>query len=66
MLNILFYIRKDRKDKNNNSPIYCRITYNGIRTDFSIKRFIPEDRPLAFIFWPEMSLYCLCFNTSIS
>lgn len=44
MLNILFYIRKDRKDKNNNSPIYCRITYNGIRTDFSIKRFIPEDR----------------------
>ncbi len=36
-LNVLFYIRKDKIDKNGDAPIYCRITYNKERSDFTIQ-----------------------------
>ena len=34
----IFYIRKEKADKANNVPIYCRITVNGQRAELSIKR----------------------------
>lgn len=43
-LNVLFFIRKDKIDTEGKAPIYCRITFNKERTDFSIKRTIPEER----------------------
>ena len=43
-LNILFYIRKDRIDIKGKVPIYCRITFNKERVDFSVKRTIAPER----------------------
>lgn len=43
-LNILFYLRRDRIDIKGNAPIYCRITFNGERADFTLKRTIPPER----------------------
>lgn len=43
-LGILFYVRKERKDLLNNVPVYCRITVNGKRSAFAIKRTISPDR----------------------
>lgn len=37
----LFYPRENDIDKNGNAPIYLRITVNGKRSEFSIKRKIP-------------------------
>ena len=37
---ILFYIRKVKMDENGNVPIYARVTVNGQRADFSIKRTV--------------------------
>lgn len=41
---ILFYIKKVKTDKQGNAPIYARITVDGVRVEFSIKRTIPIDR----------------------
>ena len=39
---ILFYLRKDKSTDNKiTAPIYCRITINGKRSEFSIKRQVP-------------------------
>ena len=43
-LAILFHIRKDKADKNQEVPIYCRITVNGERAIFAIKRSIILNR----------------------
>lgn len=34
-LSILFFIKKSKKDKSGNAPIYCRITVNGGRAEIS-------------------------------
>jgi integrase len=36
--NILFYIRRDKADEQDNAPIYCRITVDGKRSELAIKR----------------------------
>ncbi len=43
-LNILFYLRKDKADINQLVPIYCRITVDGERAIFAIKRSISLNR----------------------
>lgn len=37
---ILFYLRKSKKNKQGEAPIYLRITTDGKRSDFSTRRFI--------------------------
>src|SRR5580700_6539264 len=39
--NILFYVRKDKADDQQNVPIYCRITVDGKRSELAIKRTTP-------------------------
>ncbi|WP_224487848.1 site-specific integrase [Robertkochia flava] len=39
-LNILFFIQPSRINKKGQSPIYCRITYQGSRKQFSTGKFI--------------------------
>ena len=41
---VLFFIKKSKVLQNGEAPIYGRITYNGSRSDFSIKRTIPIDQ----------------------
>ena len=36
--NILFYVRRDKADEQDNAPIYCRITVDGKRSELAIKR----------------------------
>lgn len=38
--NILFYIRRDKADEDNQAPIYCRITVDGKRSELAIKRTV--------------------------
>ena len=38
--NLLFFIRKERANKDGDAPIYLRITINGKRAELAIKRFI--------------------------
>lgn len=38
--NVLFYILKNKQLKNGEAPIYARITVNGIRKEFQIKRTV--------------------------
>lgn len=42
--NILFYIRKDKKDEEGKTPIYCRITVNGKRSELAIKRYTTAEK----------------------
>lgn len=37
---LLFYIRRDKTNKNGEAPVFMRLTINGERADASIKRFI--------------------------
>jgi site-specific recombinase XerD len=37
-LNVLFYLKKSKKDKAGEAPIYLRITVNGARAEMAIKR----------------------------
>lgn len=39
-LNVLFYLKKTKKNKAGEAPIYLRITVNGQRTEMSIKRSV--------------------------
>lgn len=39
--NVLFYILKNKQRKNGEAPVYARITVNGIRREFQIKRTVP-------------------------
>ena len=39
---ILFYPRGNDIDKNGNAPIYSRITVNGKRSEFSVRRKVPS------------------------
>src|SRR5687767_3089189 len=41
---ILFYLRTVKTDKEDNTPIYARITVNGERAEFSVSRSIPKER----------------------
>lgn len=41
---IVFHIIKSKKRKDKKVPVYLRITVDGKRTEFSIKRFIDTDR----------------------
>jgi integrase len=43
-MSILFYIRKDKPDNNLHVPIYCRLTIDGKRSAFGIKRMISPER----------------------
>lgn len=42
--NVLFWIYKSRTKVNGQAPIYCRITVNGKRTQFSVHRDIDPQR----------------------
>ena len=42
--NVLFWIYKSRTKVNGQAPIYCRITVNGKRTQFSVNRDIEPGR----------------------
>ncbi len=37
-LNILFYVKKTKKNRAGEAPIYLRITVNGQRTEMSVGR----------------------------
>lgn len=39
-LGILFYIRNDKLRSDGKAPIYLRITVNGKRAEYAIKRFV--------------------------
>lgn len=41
-ISILFYARKSKMTKRKRSPIYLRITINGLRMDHSIQRYVDE------------------------
>jgi len=43
-LSILFYLRNDKKNSKDESPIYMRITVNGKRAEMSMNRYINQDR----------------------
>lgn len=37
---LLFYIRRNKLNKNGEAPVFMRLTVNGRRADASVKRFI--------------------------
>jgi len=37
---VLFFIKRTKLLRNGESPIYCRVTVNGLRTEFSTKRSV--------------------------
>ena len=39
-MNVSFQIKNSRKKEGGNAPLYVRITINGLRTEFSTKRYI--------------------------
>lgn len=41
--NVLFYIKRTKNLRDGTSPIYVRITVNGQRSEFGLKRSIPVD-----------------------
>ena len=43
-LSILFFIRKERKNKDDLAPVYLRITVDGKRAEVSIKRYVDPDK----------------------
>ena len=43
-MNLSFQLKTAKKDENGQAPIYARITINGVRTEFSIKRFIEPSK----------------------
>ncbi|MEX2371194.1 MAG: site-specific integrase [Bacteroidales bacterium] len=43
-LSILFYLRRDKKTRNGEVPIYMRITVNGKRSEMAIHRLIHPNR----------------------
>lgn len=43
-LSILFYIKREKSNSDGKSPIYLRITVDGKRTEFSIKRFVEPEK----------------------
>jgi len=43
-MNLSFQLKTAKKDENGQAPIYARITINGVRTEFSIKRFIDPSK----------------------
>ncbi|MBS1684415.1 MAG: site-specific integrase [Bacteroidetes bacterium] len=43
-MGILFYLRKDKPNKNGEVPIYVRITVDGKRSAASVNRYIAEER----------------------
>ncbi|HOZ13407.1 MAG TPA: site-specific integrase [Tenuifilaceae bacterium] len=40
---VLFFIKKAKLVRTGEAPIYCRITVNGIRTEFAVKRSVLQD-----------------------
>lgn len=43
-MHLSFQLKKSKADKSGKSPIYVRITVNGNRTEFSIKRSISQEK----------------------
>ena len=43
-LSILFYLRRDKKNRKNEVPIYMRITVNGKKAEMATNRYINADR----------------------
>lgn len=43
-LSILFYIKRAKSNSDGKSPIYLRITVNGRRTEFSVKRTVDPEK----------------------
>jgi len=41
-MSILFWLRKNRKNKKGQSPVWCTISINQLKTEFSCKISIPE------------------------
>ena len=42
--NILFFIRKDKANSEGEAPIYLRITVDGVRSHYAVKRYIHPNR----------------------
>lgn len=40
---VLFFIKKAKLVRSGEAPIYCRITVNGVRAEFAVKRSVLED-----------------------
>lgn len=38
--NILYFVRRTRLNKLGETPILTRITYNGVRAEFKLKRYV--------------------------
>src|SRR5437868_6147355 len=43
-LSLLFYLRKDKKNKDGESPIYLRISVDGERSAVTLNRYIDENK----------------------
>jgi len=43
-ISLIFYIKKTKIDNNQKTTIYCRITVNSRRAEFSIQRKVPVDK----------------------
>lgn len=43
-VHILFYLRNSKSNKAGLTPIYCRITVNSKRSEFSLKRYVDKSR----------------------
>lgn len=41
---VLFYIKRTKKRKDGTTPIYARLTVNGLRAEFSLQKSIDEDQ----------------------
>lgn len=44
LMKVLFYISKKKINKHGVAPIYCRITCNGQRSEFSVGIFVPPNQ----------------------
>jgi len=40
---MLFFIKRKKTLKSGEAPIYCRVTVNGVRVEFAIKRSVPAE-----------------------
>ena len=43
-MNLSFQIKKSKAEANAKAPIFARITVNGLRTEFSIKRSVEPSK----------------------
>jgi len=43
-LSILYYLRRDKKNKKDEAPVYLRITVNGKRSEMATNRYVDPDK----------------------